>query len=73
MTEINFQRVKEKINNVRNILNKLDHVVTLFLNPSIYMNGDCFIKLSGAEKTKLKNEYLQIKAELETKVGDLPE
>jgi len=73
MTELNFQEIKDKIKEVQGILSKLDHVVALYLRPKIYSNGDCFIELSESEKLKLVNEYRQIKEELESKVGELPE
>lgn len=73
MSTINFQEAREKVCEVRKLADKIDDLLALYLNPKVYVNGDCTVQLSSADKTKLKNEYLQMRAELEDKAGDLPE
>jgi len=73
MTAINYQEAREKVCEVRKLADKIDNLLELYLNPKVYANGDCTIQLSNADKTKIKNEYIQMREELETKVGKLPE
>lgn len=73
MSAINFQEAREKVCEVRKLADQIDEVLALYLKAKIYVNCDCTIELSNADKTKLKNEYLQMIGELETKVGVLPE
>jgi len=73
MSIINFQEAREKVCEVRKLADKIDNLLALYLNPKVYENGDCTIRLSTTDKTKIKNEYLQMRSELETKAGDLPE
>jgi len=73
MPEINMEQSKEKIQKIQGIVSKLDHVITLYLHPQVYKNGDYDIELSDEQKLGLTNEYSQIKAELESEIGTLPE
>lgn len=73
MSEINFREAKEKVKEIQGILSRLDHAISIYLRPYVYSSEGCTILLSESEKSKLANEYLQIKAELESKTGELPE
>jgi len=70
---IDFQEAKTKIETVRRILSKLDHVVTLRLNPQVYTNGNVTIEMSTSDRTKLESEYDEIMDELEIAIDEIPE
>lgn len=70
---LDFNIVDEKIKEIQGILSKLDHVVNLLLQTRIYSNGDNIIEMPEGAQQILETEYHQIKAELEAKVGTLPE
>lgn len=69
---INFVEAEKKIKKVQEILSKLDHVVTKYLNPIIYSNGNRTIELTSDMKDDLASEYDEIKDELKAKVEELP-
>jgi len=73
MSTINYQEAREKVCEVRKLADKIDNLLALYLNPKVYENGDCTVQLGTADKTKLKNKYTQMRDELETKAGALPE
>jgi hypothetical protein len=70
---IDFNAAREKVSEIKNLLSKLNQVITLSLNPKIYSNGNREIKMGKADKDKLALEYEEIRIELEAKVGELPE
>jgi len=67
-----IEQAKPIVEEIQKIIGQLDHVITLYLNSKVYMNGDFQIVLSETQKDGLKNEYDQIKDELKDKIDELP-